>query len=54
MCIRDRGVTGGPAHAGWVAVHTIGSRKQYETLVALSSAAAADMGDAEDTEFADS
>ena len=50
----EMGVTNGPAHAGWVAVHTIGSRKQYETLVALSSAAAADMGDAEDTEFADS
>ena len=54
----EMGVTNGPAHAGWVAVHTIGSggsqRKQYETLVALSSAAAGTMGDAEDTEFADS
>ena len=46
----------GPAHAGWVRVQTVGSRKKYETLVALSSgsSAASDMGDAEDTEFADS
>ena len=44
----------GPAHAGWVHVQTVGSRKKYETLVALSSASASDMGDAEDTEFADS
>ena len=50
----EMGVTNGPAHAGWVSVQTVGSRKKYETLVALSSAAAADMGDAEDTEFADS
>ena len=51
----EMGVTNGPAHAGWVSVKTIGSRKQYETLVALSSgsSAAADMGDAEDTEFPD-
>ena len=50
----EMGVTNGPAHAGWVSVQTVGSRKKYETLVALSSAAAAAMGDAEDTEFADS
>jgi hypothetical protein len=50
----EMGVTNGPAHAGWVSVQTVGSRKKYETLVALSSAAAGTMGDAEDTEFADS
>ena len=50
----EMGVTNGPAHAGWVHVQTVGSRKKYETLVALSSASASDMGDAEDTEFADS
>ena len=50
----EMGVTNGPAHAGWVSVQTVGSRKKYETLVALSSASASDMGDAEDTEFADS
>ena len=51
----EMGVTNGPAHAGWVRVQTVGSRKKYETLVALSSgsSAAADMGDAEDTEFPD-
>ena len=50
----EMGVTNGPAHAGWVSVQTVGSRKKYETLVALSSASASDMGDAEDSEFADS
>lgn len=51
----EMGVTDGPAHAGWVRVQTVGSRKKYETLVALSSgsSAASDMGDAEDTEFPD-
>ena len=46
----------GPAHAGWVHVQTVGSRKKYETLVALSSGSstAAAMGDAEETEFPDS
>lgn len=52
----EMGVTGGPAHAGWVKVQTVGSRKKYETLVALSSGSstAAAMGDAEETEFPDS
>jgi hypothetical protein len=53
----EMGVTNGPAHAGWVRVQTsAGGRKRYETLVALSSgsSAAADMGDAEETEFPDS
>jgi len=46
----------GPAHAGWVHVQTVGSRKKYETLVALSSGSstAVAMGDAEETEFPDS
>lgn len=46
----------GVAHAGWVAETTRGSRKTYETLVALSKngASPANMGDAEDTVFPDS
>lgn len=46
----------GVAHAGWVAETTRGSRKTYETLVALSKngASPANMGDAEDTVFLDS
>jgi len=46
----------GVAHAGWVAETTRGSRKTYETLVALSKngASSANMGDAEDTVFPDS
>ncbi len=45
----------GVAHAGWVAETTRGSRKTYETLVALSKngASPANMGDAEDTVFPD-
>ena len=52
----EMGVTDGPAHAGWVRVQTVGSRKKYETLVALSSGSstAAAMGDAEETAFPDS
>ena len=47
-------VTPGPAHAGWVKREVVGTRTRYETLVALSKNAAADMGDAEDTAFPDS
>ena len=45
----------GVAHIGWVAETTRGSRKTYETLVALSKngASPANMGDREDTVFPD-
>jgi len=48
--------TKGVAHVGWVAETTRGSRKTYETLVALSKngASPANMGDFEDTVFPDS
>lgn len=53
--IQAAAATKGIAHAGWVAETTRGSRKTYETLVALSKngAAPANMGDFEDTVFPD-
>lgn len=54
VTVADAQLGGGGAANLTFAVNGIESRKQYETLVAMSGTEAATMGDAEDTEFPDS
>ena len=54
ITVADAQLGGGGAANLTFAVNGIESRKQYETLVAMSGTEAATMGDAEDTEFPDS
>ncbi len=54
VTVADAQIGGGGAAALTFKVNGIESRKQYETLVAMSGTTAATMGDAEDTEFPDS
>ena len=54
ITVADAQLGGGGAAALTFAVDGIESRKQYETLVAMSGTEAATMGDAEDTEFPES
>lgn len=54
VTVADAQLGGGGAAALTFKVNGISSRKQYETLVAMSGTTAATMGDAEDTEFPDS
>jgi len=54
ITVADAQLGGGGGAALTFAVNGIESRKQYETLVAMSGTEAATMGDAEDTEFPDS
>jgi hypothetical protein len=54
ITVTDAQLGGGGAANLTFAVNGIESRKQYETLVAMSGTEAATMGDAEDTEFPDS
>ena len=54
VTVADAQLGGGGGAALTFAINGIESRKQYETLVAMSGTEAATMGDAEDTEFPDS
>ena len=54
ITVADAQLGGGGAANLTFAVNGIESRKQYETLVAMSGTEMATMGDAEDTEFPDS